>query len=71
MSKRKAIGHVCGKIAQVMYSCLKNNSLYDPFVHAKQLGVSWGEASVNAIKLPDNIDDLESDAAEMSEDIDT
>ncbi|GAV11698.1 transposase [Paenibacillus sp. NAIST15-1] len=25
MAKRKAIGHVCGKIAQVLYSCLKNN----------------------------------------------
>jgi hypothetical protein len=71
MSKRKAIGHVCGKIAQVMYSCLKNNSMYDPYVHAKQLGVSWGETEVNVIKLPDNIDELENDAAEISDEIDS
>ncbi|TKI55431.1 hypothetical protein E8L90_08215 [Brevibacillus antibioticus] len=71
MSKRKAIGHVCGKIAQVMYSCLKNNAMYDPYVHAKQLGVSWGETEVNVIKLPDNIDELENDASEMAEEIDS
>ncbi|WP_237899061.1 IS110 family transposase [Brevibacillus brevis] len=69
MSKRKAIGHVCGKIAQVMYSCLKNNSSYDPFVHAKQLGVSWEHNMVNVIKLPDNVDEFENNAAEMAEKI--
>lgn len=71
MSKRKAIGHVCGKIAQVMYSCLKNNSMYDPYLHAKQLGVSWGETVVSLIRIPGNIDELESDAAEMSEELDS
>jgi hypothetical protein len=26
----RTIGHVCGKITQVLYSCLKNNEPYDP-----------------------------------------
>ncbi|WMT40477.1 transposase [Paenibacillus sp. D2_2] len=38
MAKRKAIGHVGGKIAQVLYSCLKNNEPYDPFKHASKRG---------------------------------
>lgn len=70
MSKRKAIGHVCGKIAQVMYSCLKNNQMYDPVVHAKHLGVPWDEKTLN-IRFPKNIDELESKAADFSEEIET
>ncbi|WP_144029130.1 hypothetical protein [Paenibacillus rigui] len=65
MSKRKAIGHVCGKIAQVMYSCLKNNRMYDPVLHAKHLGVPW-DGKLD-IRMPKNVDELESKAAEFSE----
>jgi transposase len=38
MPKMKALGHVCGKLAQVMYSCLKNETLYDPETHYKAIG---------------------------------
>lgn len=41
MSKRKAIGHMCGKIAKVLYSCLKNGHLYDPEKHAAACGIRW------------------------------
>lgn len=37
MPKRKALGHVAGKLAQVMYGCLKYNRLYDPTVHSRQM----------------------------------
>ena len=40
MIYRKAIDHVCGEIAQVMYSCLKNRQMYDPVLPAEHLGVS-------------------------------
>ncbi|GEC91326.1 hypothetical protein BBR01nite_36570 [Brevibacillus brevis] len=50
---------------------LKNNSMHDPNVHAKQLGVSWGETAANVIRIPVNIDEIESDAAVMSEEIDS
>lgn len=67
MSKRKAIVHVCGKIAQLMYSCLKNNQMYDPVLHAKHLGVPCDEKCLD--RMPKNVDELESKAAEFSEEI--
>lgn len=45
--------------------------MHDPNVHAKQLGVSWGETAANVIRIPVNIDEIESDAAVMSEEIDS
>jgi transposase len=41
MSKKKAIGHLCGKLANLIYSLLKNNSKYDPKLHAAACGVNW------------------------------
>lgn len=37
MPKMKAIGHVAGKLAQVMYSCLKYGRTYDLAVHRMAL----------------------------------
>lgn len=39
MPKKKALGHVAGKLAQVMYGCLKYNRLYDPDVHSKAMRI--------------------------------
>ncbi|WP_100404290.1 IS110 family transposase [Bacillus solitudinis] len=43
MSKKKAIGHLCGKIANLIYSLLKNNHKYDPKIHAAAMGVNFEE----------------------------
>lgn len=39
MAKMKAMGHVCGKLANVIYSCLKTGQKYDPRLHAQSCGV--------------------------------
>lgn len=65
MPKRKAIGHVCGKIAQVLYSCLKNNEQYDPFKHANKMGVTI--AGEVRLKIPANLDDYEHQAEEFAD----
>ncbi|MDQ1002878.1 hypothetical protein QFZ28_003278 [Neobacillus niacini] len=39
MNKKKAIGHLCGKIAALIYTVLKNKVKYDPIVHAKACGI--------------------------------
>lgn len=36
MNKKKAMGHVAGKIAQVIYACLKNQMPYDPERHNRE-----------------------------------
>lgn len=40
MPKRKALGHVAGKLAQVMYGCLKYNRPYDPQIHFEAMGMT-------------------------------
>lgn len=40
MPPLKAVGHACGKLAAVMYSCLLSNKPYDPTIHRKTLGLS-------------------------------
>jgi transposase len=39
MPKMKALCHVAGKLAQVIYGCLKNNRLYDANVHASAMEI--------------------------------
>lgn len=39
MNKKKAIGHLCGKIAALIYTLLKNGVKYDPIIHAKACGI--------------------------------
>jgi transposase len=39
MNKKKAIGHLCGKIAALIYTVLKNKKIYDPIIHAKACGI--------------------------------
>lgn len=43
MPKRKAIGHLCGKIAKLLYAMLKYNQKYDPIKHASDCGVVWND----------------------------
>lgn len=43
MIKEKAIGHLCGKIANLIYTILKSGQKYDPKIHAKACGIEWDE----------------------------
>lgn len=43
MPKRKAIGHLCGKIAKLFYTMLKFNQKYDPVKHANDCGIIWSD----------------------------
>jgi hypothetical protein len=47
MPKMKALGHVCGKIAQAIYGCLKSDELYDGAQHAKVGGLKIEESEKN------------------------
>ncbi|GAV10720.1 hypothetical protein [Paenibacillus sp. NAIST15-1] len=67
MAKRKAIGHVCGKIAHVLYSCLKNNETYDPVKHASKMGVTL-EGNKVRLKIPANLEDFELQADQLADD---
>ncbi|MDK8181726.1 hypothetical protein [Paenibacillus sp. UMB4589-SE434] len=67
MAKRKAIGHVCGKIAKFLYSCLKNNEPYDPFKHASKMGVILDGDKVK-LKIPSNLEVYERQADELADD---
>ena len=55
------------KIAQVLYSCLKNNEPYDPFKHASKMGVILDGDKVR-LKIPANLDDYERQADELADD---
>lgn len=52
MSKKKALGHLCGKIANLIYSLLKNNQKYDPIIHATAMGVKLEELNPRVDKEP-------------------
>lgn len=67
MAKRKAIGHVCGKIAHVLYSCLKNNETYDPFKHARKVGVTL-EGDKVRLKILANLEDFELQTDKLADD---
>ncbi|MFI8711412.1 transposase [Brevibacillus brevis] len=43
MPKMKAIGHMSGKVAKIIYSVLKTSVPYDPKRHAAACGVPWNE----------------------------
>lgn len=43
MAKRKAIGHMCGKVAKIIYSILKSGMRYDPRKHALACGIPWAD----------------------------
>ncbi|MEJ8548860.1 transposase, partial [Brevibacillus borstelensis] len=43
MPKRKAIGHMCGKVAKIIYSVLKSGQAYDSRKHAEACGIPWIE----------------------------
>ncbi|MBK5424589.1 transposase [Bacillus sp. TH30] len=43
MIKKKAIGHLCGKIANLIYTVLKSSQKYDPKIHAAACGIDWDE----------------------------
>lgn len=37
----KAIGHLCGKIANLIYTILKSGQKYDPKIHAAACEIEW------------------------------
>lgn len=66
--KMKAIGHVCGKVSQIIYGCLKSGQPYDPFKHALACGIPYDESFIN--KLPNiNPDIYEEKSEELAEEI--
>ncbi|MFP3668482.1 hypothetical protein SB717_25390 [Priestia sp. SIMBA_032] len=54
MNKKKAIVHLCGKIAKLIYTTLKTGQEYDSKKHAQACGIAW--ESMYDKKL-ENIDD--------------
>ena len=59
MRKMKAMCHVCGKPAQVMYGCLKSESKYDLIYHAKACGIQWDKG------FDENLGDVDIDRYEV------
>lgn len=55
MSKRNAIGHLCGKIAKLLFSMLKNNQKYDPIIHAQSCGFIWSYDITNQEQIDDDL----------------
>lgn len=41
MNGKIAIGHMCGKIAKILYMMLKTGQKYDPMKHAQATGIPW------------------------------
>ncbi|TJZ99501.1 IS110 family transposase [Bacillus thuringiensis] len=41
MNGKTAIGHMCGKIAKILYMMLKKGQKYDPVRHAQATGIPW------------------------------
>lgn len=41
MNGKTAIGHMCGKIAKILYMMLKTGQKYDPVKHAQATGIPW------------------------------
>ncbi|WP_255256248.1 transposase, partial [Bacillus pseudomycoides] len=41
MNGKTAIGHMCGKIAKILYMILKTGQKYDPVKHAQATGIPW------------------------------
>lgn len=39
MPKMKALGHICGKLSQVLYACLKTNQPYNSLTHFQAIGI--------------------------------
>lgn len=47
MKPIKALGHLSGKLASVLYCCLKTNTLYDENIHRKQMSLPQLPAKVS------------------------
>jgi transposase len=47
MVKMKAMGHVAGKFAQVLYGCLKKGELYNREIHARGMGMIRSDEASN------------------------
>ena len=50
MNGKKAIGHMCGKIAKILYTVLKTGQKYDPKKHAEATGVPWNSIYDKRVK---------------------
>ncbi|CCF17015.1 transposase IS116/IS110/IS902 family protein [Brevibacillus laterosporus GI-9] len=65
MPKRKAIGHMCGKVAKIIYSVLKTGQPYDAKKHAAACGVPWDE-QYNERPLNIDVEPFEAEAKILS-----
>lgn len=59
VSKMSAIGHVCGKLAHVIYGCLKSGQPYDAKLHAQACGIPW-EDETEQVRTADEADSTSS-----------
>ena len=67
MRKSAALGHVAGKLASVLYCCLKTMTPYDEKKHLQEMGFTKETDAVNETKI-ERIPGL-SDADERQSDI--
>ena len=59
-----AIGHMAGKLASVLYECLKTQTLYDETKHRKQMGLPVRDDTAAGIVI--EVPDAEIDTPEVS-----
>lgn len=50
MNGKTAIGHMCGKIAKILYMMLKTGQKYDPQKHARDTGIPWNSVYDRRVK---------------------
>lgn len=67
MPKRKAIGHMCGKVAKIIYRILKTGTPYDPRKHAAACGITWVDQYGDRLDNVD-IESFEEEAMLLAED---
>lgn len=66
MPKMKAMGHLCGKISQVLYGCLKSGQTYDARLHASACKIPWDDRFIRKPKAV-QAEAFETEAAALAE----
>jgi len=64
MKPSVALGHMAGKLASVLYECLKTHTFYDETKHRKQMGLPVGDDTTAGVVI--EVPDAEIDTPEVS-----
>jgi hypothetical protein len=64
MKPSVALGHMAGKLASVLYECLKTQTPYDETRHRKQMGLPVGDDTTAGVVI--EVPDAEIDTSEVS-----